>query len=384
MEEFGKAVVMVKPGELEIKSFVRPKVSKDSMLLRILMTGVCGTDLHMYEGRMPKAPFPLIPGHEILGEVLEMGDGSDRMEGTGQALRPGDRVVVVPSIACGRCFYCKNVPSRPNLCDNRIAYGISMSSLDPPHFFGGYAEFLYVRPGSTVHKVPEEIPNEVAVLSEPMSIATRALERAFMPGIPYAREGFGLGKSVVIQGAGPIGLLILLAARIAGAGDIIVTDMEDYRLQKAKEFGASHTINIARTTQDDRVRLVQELTNGVGADVVVEAAGAPQAFAEGILLARRGGKLIEVGHFTDPGTVEVRPYIICNKDLDIMGSWSSPHQTQFKTVLSLFKSFAGKVPFEKLVTHKFEVEEAEKALRTIKEKRCLKAVIAPGIGKDLA
>jgi len=372
------AAVMLGPGRMEVQRFERPSPPRGSMLLRVVLAGVCGTDLHVYQGHMRNIPFPIIPGHEILGRVEEMGEGAEAMEGSGQPLGVGDRVAVVPTTPCGQCWYCRNLPGRPNLCANRIAraYGY-MSCKDPPHLLGGYAEYLFVKPGSVVYRVPDGVPDEVAVLSEPTSVATRTLERAYAPGLPTLEEGLGIGKTLLIQGAGPLGLVMILVARAAGVGTIIAVDAEERRLEKAGELGADHTLNVTQSTREERLGRVLELTNGVGADIVVEAAGVPQAFSEALDYVRRGGKLVEAGHFTDSGETTLRPHTICFKDVDILGVWASPHHIVFKTVMKLFRTQAARLPFHRVVSHRFRVEEGEKALEEMRNKRVIKAVIAP-------
>ena len=363
---------------IETREFNRPKVEDDCLLLRIDMTGVCGTDIHIFRGHMPGVPFPIIPGHEMIGTIEEIGKkANETMVTFDGPLDVGDRVTLIGGMPCGKCFYCRNFPHYDNLCINRVAYGISISCRDPPHLFGGYAEYLYVLPGTAIFKLPEGLPSEAAVLTEPTAVATRALERAFQPGLPFAGAGFGIGSTVVVQGSGPIGILVASAAKAAGAGKVIAIDSVDIRLRAAVEFGADYTIDLREFTKpEDRVEEVLRLTGRHGADVVVECAGVPTAFKEGLEFVRRGGKYVEVGHFTDPGPINISPHLICYKDADVLGSWGFP-RSQYKTAFSLLNS--GLFPFHKLVTHKFKIEDAKKAVDTIEKKEAIKAVISPRI-----
>ena len=228
-----------------------------------------------------------------------------------------------------------------------------------------------------VYKVPKGVPTEVAVLVEPMAVSSRAMERAYSPGVPTSGEGFGPGDSVVVQGAGPIGLLAIATARIAGAGKIIAVDMVDERMEIAESLGADHIIDMRSFTDlDSRVEEVKRLTSGLGADVVIECAGVPAAFAEGIELTRRGGRFVEVGHYTDPGNVEVNPHTICMKDIDILGSWAYP-PTQFDTALQLLKRGMDNLPLADVITHKFSVTDAEKSIETVKSRKGIKMAITP-------
>lgn len=378
MAKMVKAAVMTKPGSIVIENFEKPEVDSDSILLKTEVAGICGTDVHIFQGHLPTVPFPIIPAHEYVGKVETLGASAVGMEARGQNLIVGDRVAVVPCIPCGRCFYCKNVPSRPNLCENRICYGITMSSKNPPHLLGGMAENMVVVPRSSIYSIPDDMPSDLAVLTEPLAVATKGLERAYEPGVPYAREGFGIGKSVVVQGIGPIGLFAVVAARAAGAGMIIAIDSVDLRLKAAEEFGANVTINMKNSPKkEDRVAEVKRLTLGKGADVVLECAGVPAAFSEGLELVRRGGRLVELGHYTNVGTVEINPRDICWRDVDILGSWSYP-PTQFETALNLLYYQRDRFPFKKAITHRFSIEDAAKGIEKMNTKdESIKVVITP-------
>ena len=369
-----KAAILEDVRKLKIVDYPEPKVEDNGILLKMELCGVCGTDMHLYEGNM-KIPFPVIPGHEWVGIIEEIGEKAKGYESKGLHLDVGDRITVVPGTNryCGECYFCKFMPHKPSLCTGRKVMGVNISSIEEPHLLGGWAEKIYVNAEKYwVFEVPEEVPPEVAVLSEPMAVSSRALERAYAPGIPTVGEGFGLGQSVVVQGAGAIGLLAVATAKIAGAGNIISIDMVDERLKMAEEMGADHVIDMRHyNTTEDRVAEVKRLTNGLGGDVVIEAVGVPAAFAEGIELTRRGGKFVEVGHYTNPGTVAVNPHTICNKDMDILGSWTYP-PTQFGTVLELMRLAKDRIPLDKVVTHKFKVEDAQKSIDTLKAREGIK------------
>jgi L-iditol 2-dehydrogenase len=374
-----KAAALEAVGKLAIHDYPVPKVAEDGILLKMEMCGVCGTDVHIYDGKM-KVPYPVILGHEFVGRIEEIGSKARGMEVKKQPLKEGDLVSVVPGTNrfCGTCYYCRFVPQKVSLCENRRALGVNQCSANPPHLLGGWAEKIYVDAAHYwVYKVPEEVPAEVAVLAEPMAVSSRALERAYEPGTPTFGDGFGVGKSVVVQGAGPIGLLAMATAKIAGAGKIIAVDMIDEKLKMAEKIGADHVIDMrVYKTRQERVEAVKKLTNGMGGDVVIEAAGVPSAFAEGIDLTRRGGKFVEVGHYTDPGNVEVNPHTICNKDIDILGSWAYP-PSQFETALQLFRLSMDRIPLHEMVTHRFHIAEAQKAIDTAKARQGLKLAVVP-------
>jgi threonine dehydrogenase-like Zn-dependent dehydrogenase len=372
-----KATILEGVEKLRVVDYPEPEVQDNSLLMRMELCGVCGTDMHLYAGKM-KVPFPIIPGHEWVGKIEGIGERAKNMEVRGKPLSEGDRVVVVPGTNrfCGECYFCRFMPHKPTLCTNRRVMGVNMTSAEKPHLLGGWAEKIYVDAEHFwVYKVPEEVTPDVAVLSEPMSVSSRALERAYEPGQPTYGDGFGVGQSVVVQGAGAIGLLAVATAKMAGAGRIISVDMVDERLKMAETLGADHVIDMRQhRTSDERVKEVRRLTNGLGGDVVIEAVGVPSAVPEGIDMTRRGGKFVEVGHYTDPGPVLISPHVICNKDMDILGSWAYP-PTQFGTVLNIMRKSVDEIPLNKIVTNRYKVVEAQRAVDDLRARKGIKMAI---------
>jgi L-iditol 2-dehydrogenase len=372
-----KAAILADVHKLKIVDYPKPKLEPNGILMKMELCGICGTDMHIYDGNM-KIPFPVIPGHEWVGVIEEIGEKAKNKEVKGNPLETGDRITVVPGTNryCGECYYCRFMPHKPTLCTGRKVMGVNMTSTEKPHLFGGWAEMIYVNAEKFwVYKVPDEVKPEVAVLSEPMAVSSRALERAYAPGLPTFGEGFGVGQNVVIQGAGAIGLLAIATAKLGGAGKIISIDMVDERLVMARKLGADHVIDMKQyESVEDRVKEVYRLTNGLGGDVVIEAVGVPAAVPEGIDMTRRGGKYIEVGHYTNPGPILVNPHTICNKDMDILGSWAYP-PTQFGTVLELMRLSADRLPLDKIVTHKYKLSDAQKAIDNLKNRQGIKHVL---------
>jgi len=370
-----KAWVFTGPRKTEIQEFEIPRIADDALLLKVDACGICGTDKHIYIGHSPRAPFPFIPGHEIVGTIEEMGSKANQsMAVFGGPLQNGDRVALAPGgKVCGSCFYCLNMPHRPGLCSNKlVAYGFA-STNKAPGIWGGYSEYIYVLPGSSVFKVPQGLSLERAVLIEPLATGLRAVERAYSPGEPFMGHGYGVGRNAMVLGAGPIGLMVVASLRHSGADLIIVQDMLDSRLEMARMMGADKLIN-GKIPLDDRMKEVQSLTNGVGPDVVIEAAGAPLAFQEAVSFVRRGGKLIEVGNFTNNGPTEIVPFFVCSKDLDIHGSWGYPALI-FKDVISML--YRTTLPIEKLVTHVLPFDEFPKGLELTGTDNVGKVAISP-------
>ena len=369
-----QAAVMLQPGQIEIHEFDKPTPADDALLLQVDRVGICGSDKHMYLGHTA-LKFPVIPGHEVVGTVAEIGkDANQVMNVIGGPIKAGDRVTVVPgSKNCGRCYYCLHVPGRPTLCSGRTIYGFSNSET-PPYLNGEFSEYTYIHGNSWIYKMPESIPEEIQVLTEPVAVATRAVERACAPGVPQVGDGYSIGNRVAVLGCGPIGLLVVAVLRESGAGTIIATDLVDSRLDMAKQMGADVVINVGETTREERIEQIQDLTSGVGADIAIECAGLPMVFSEALDVVRRGGKVIEVGHYTDSGDIQVRPHQICNKDLDVCGVWAYP-QIQFQTALDFLQ--ITRAPLSELITHHLPLYQLEKGIDMLGQEGVYKVVIEP-------
>ncbi|MCG9128518.1 zinc-binding dehydrogenase [Candidatus Poribacteria bacterium] len=369
-----QAAVMLQPGQIEIREYEKPTPEDDSLILQVDKVGICGSDKHMYLGHTA-LKFPVIPGHEVVGTVAEIGkDANNVMNVMGGPIKSGDRITVVPgSKNCGRCYYCLHVPGRPTLCSGRTIYGFSNSET-PPYLTGEFSECTYIHGNSWVYKIPDDIPEEIAVLTEPVAVATRAVERACAPGLPQIGDGYSIGSSVAVLGCGPIGLLVIAVLRDSGAGTIIATDLVDSRLEMAQHMGADVVINVGNTTPEERVEQIQSLTNGVGVDIAIECAGIPAVFSEALDVVRRGAKVIEVGHYTDSGDTQVRPHQICNKDLDVCGVWAYP-QIQFQTALDFLQRT--RAPLDKLITHHLPLNQLEQGIDMLGNEGVYKVIIEP-------
>jgi L-iditol 2-dehydrogenase len=369
-----RAAVLTAPEKLEVTTFPESPLQPDGALLRVTHCGVCGTDPHMYSGHLA-VPMPLVMGHEFAGVIEGLGKDFPARDVYGQELRAGDPVVVGTTLSCGTCYYCRFVPQRENLCENVDIYGITLGCDQEPHVRGGYADLAYLFPQTWLFRLPSNVTLRMAALSDPIACGTRALERAFGPGMPWAGEGMGFGKSVVVQGLGPIGILTGAAARAMGASPVIGIDRIPMRLDAARRFGFDEVLAMEELPEvEDRVRAVRGMTRGIGADVVVEMVGLPPAFAESLRLVRKGGRVVEFGHFTDNGTMALNPQHIVNLDADILGSYAYPN-SQIGTSLALLARYADVYPFEDLITHTFRVEETEAAILASRDKQCVKAMV---------
>lgn len=370
------ALVMDTPGTLVRREIEVPELGPSDILVEVELGGVCGSDVHMNGGGMD-LEFPVLPGHEFAGYVNELGEDV-QTDAKGEPVEVGDPVTVVPGIVCGDCWYCTNVPGRPTTCENRDVYGfLNVDYRQGIH--GGFSEYMLVDGRASFYKLPDGMDVELGALAEPLSVGARALERGFRPGMPDAREGFGIGKSVAVQGAGPIGLLTISAAKAAGAGQILAVDAIEERLDLAERFGATDTVNIAEFDGEEAlIEGVKGLTSGgVGPDLSIEAAGVPSAVTQGIEFIRDGGTLVEVGHYAYNGETDLNPTRLVQKDVNIYGSLAYP-PTEFETALSLLDQLDGEVPFSELFNYKADLDEAEAAYEKQASGEAYRATIHPG------
>ncbi|HUX21939.1 MAG TPA: zinc-binding dehydrogenase [Spirochaetia bacterium] len=387
-QERVRAAVMTGPGGLEVRDFPFPRVLDDGALVRVELSGICGTDKHAYKGEGTvyggtKAEtgyrFPVIPGHETVGTIEALGRRAQESINTpfGYTPKVGDRVIIGPDIFCGSCYYCRTYGQNFIWCDNMRAYGQNPSCSEAPHLFGGWAEYVYILPNSYLFKVPDNLPPRTAVFTELMAV-TYNLDKA-REFYSMSNEGFKTGDTVVIQGVGPLGLCHVIKARMLGAGDIVVVDSSPFRLELAREFGADVCLNIEETTMEDRVERVRELTHGVGADLVVECTGSAKAILEGIETTRKGGMYIVTGMFVDTGeTVAINPHRhLCAKNIRLIGMTDEP-PSGYDPMLKLMDKFSRYMPFDKFVTHEFALDQVGAAMdASMDANSSMKVVINP-------
>jgi len=376
-----KAAVMTDFNEMEVQRFPYPEVQSDSAIVKMKMCGICGTDKHLFAGKPPAQLFvtpPLILGHENLAVIEEIGEEAKvKMAVQGGELSVGDRVTWYAGILCGECWNCRFTPSNhaATLCLFAKGYGQNMSSADPPHLFGGYSEYCYLVPGVWVYRIPDDMPDEVAVLTD-IFAATIGVRKGMMP-YPVLKEGFGPGDSVAILGDGPIGIAAGITARLAGAYKLILVGAMKERLRLAEELDVfDHIIDINEMPDPfERSLYVSSLTDNIGPDMVVECAGAPEAVPQGLDMLRRGGTFIELGNFLDSGDTTINPFRhLCFKDVILIGQWSCPPQS-FDNALKLMElAMRRGIPLEKMVTHRYSIEQAHEAL---KADVYMKGVIVP-------
>ena len=346
---------------------------------RMLYSGICGTDKHTFRGETQQyagtdhassTPFPIIQGHENVGVVAAIGDGGATAFDD-SPLGVGDRVVPAPNRACGECEFCRgDFPYY--FCRHLENYGNSLTCSEAPHLFGGWAEYLYLRPGTPVFKVPDGLPTNVAVLTELFAV-THSLDLAAAMPRP---GGFRSGDTVAVVGIGPVGIVHVAKARLLGAARVIAIDPFEPRVALATELGATDTV-IASGADDDAAAFVRDVTRGRGVDVVVDATGNPASFVPALSMLRDGGTLIEVGAFVDLGTVPINPAAILGRNLTIVGV-AGEDARAYDATLAMLAANHERVPFHRAVTHSFPLEQVEEAMRTaLGADTAMKVILTP-------
>ena len=377
------AATLVQPGHYEVREYPMPEPAPGCVLVKMELSGICGTDKHTYQGYInqyagigdgKKIRFPIIQGHENVGTVAAIGGSGHYTDFEGISLAVGDRVVVGANVSCGDCYYCRH-DFPYYFCQNMTDYGNNLSAADPPHLFGGWSQYMYIVPGSFLVRVPDDLPSEVAVLTEVMAV-TVGLDRAKQMSA-FPSEAFLFDDTVVVLGVGPLGMCFLMKARMLGAGNIIAVDLSDYRLQFAKRLGADHVLNVAKTSLADRLNFVRDITQGRGADMVIETAGVPQAVPEGLELLRLGGLLLEAGNFSDLGEVPISPFRhLCSKSVRILGV-GGEEPASYGPSMRQMARYAHNYPLREFVSHRFPLREVEAAVQKAIGPDSMKVAIEP-------
>jgi threonine dehydrogenase-like Zn-dependent dehydrogenase len=376
-----QAAVMVGPGKMEYQQLPYPdRIEPGAVIVKIEMSGICGTDKHAFDGDVTlyggteseqDMVFPSVHGHENSGLVVEIGGDPSKIEYRGETLQVGDRVTNCPNVICGECWACRSVHGYP-YCPDHEGIGMTYRSDQFPYIAGGWAQYMYLPPKAWVYKVPEHLPVEYAALSE-LFVVTAILDRA-KEYAAYAGKGFHFGDTVVVQGVGPIGMMMIAKARMLGAGRVIALDNFPMKLELAKQFGADDAICIADMSDAEIVAAVRERNEGQGADVVVETVGQPEPVRVGLEIVRRGGTYLETGNFADTGEVSLNIHRhIAARNVLIYGNTNHPHDGYYRAFEMMWRHRES-FPWERLITHRFPLSEAQQAVETAYKPEALKVV----------
>lgn len=339
-----RAVVLSEFGSpLEVRQYPVPAAPPGGMVVATRYGGICGTDLHLRAGRLP-VPVPLVLGHEGLGVVRE-----SRMGG----FAGGEVVMWASSIACGGCEACVR-HKEPTLCADRRTYGVNRSVEDGEPLSGAWADYICLRPGTTVVRLPDGVA--------PVAAMSLACAGPTMVHALTERRPVRVGETVIVQGAGPVGLAAAALAQLSGAGKVTIVGGPPARLELARELGIG----------DEWVGVGAEVGE---ADLVIECAGVPRAVAQGVRMARRGGAYLVVGQYTDAGDTLVNPHQIVHRQLSVHGSWafSGAHLAEY---VRLLPALTARFDLARLVTA-YPLDEHAAALDDVAAGRVLKAVLTP-------
>ncbi len=360
-----RAAVMTAPEQpLEVWEISDPEIEPGGVLVETVASEVCGTDVHLHHGRLEGIPYPIVPGHVSVGRVLEVnGVDSDAL---GMPVSAGDLVTFYDvHEVCNACYYC-TVAEQPNRCPSRRVYGITYSANDGP--LGGWSERIYLKPGVRIVKVPDELT------SDHMIGGGCGLFTGFAA---VERSTLAMGDTVLVQGTGPVGLAAAGFASLRGAGRVIALGAPPARVELARAMGAETVLSIESMGIEERRDTVQQLTQGRGADVVIEATGNPEAVPEGLALLRDGGTYVIAGHYTDTGTVSINPHLDINrKHADVRGQWGTAFRHVVRAILLLAKH-RDRLPFHRVIGGRYGLEQADDALADVAALRVTKAIIEP-------
>jgi L-iditol 2-dehydrogenase len=350
---------------LAMHAFDAPRPAPGGAVLDVVLSEVCGTDVHLHHGRLAGVPYPIIPGHVSVGRVRETNGGLADVEG--RPIEVGRLVTFYDVFGiCGSCWHCL-VARAATRCPHRRVYGITTSAADG--LLGGWSEQIELRPGVRVLPLPDGIDAET-FMGGGCGLPTgfHAVERA----------GIALGDTVVVQGSGPVGLNAAVFASLAGAGCVLVVGAPAARLAAARRLGADDVLDITETAApEDRAAWVRARTGGRGADVVIEASGHPAAVREGLEMVRDAGRYVVVGQYTDAGDVTLNPHRHLNRrHVTLLGCWGYEYSHLHRATL-LMARHRERFRWAELVTRAYALEDAAEALADMEALRVVKAVIGP-------
>ncbi len=338
---------MTAPGTIELREVERPGPGPGEVLIRVRRIGVCGSDIHVYRGAHPYTSYPVVQGHEVSGTVVGLGSGV-------RGFSAGDLVTFMPQITCGKCYSCRH--GAYHICDSLKVMGFQAP---------GAAQEFFPVPAEMVLKLPAGISVEEGAMIEPAAVAVHALRRA------EAGLGGGLsGRAVVVLGAGPIGNLVAQSAGAMGARAVLITDLSDYRLERAARCGVGYAVN------PQAEKLEQAILRDLGedrADLTVECVGSEATAADAIATARKGSTIVVAGVFGRKPTVDMG--LVQDKELNVLGTLMYG-RADFQKAMEL--AAGGRLRLRELVTDTFPFEQYPQAYRHIEQARdrAIKVMIA--------
>jgi L-iditol 2-dehydrogenase len=344
-----KALLLTEYKKLEVVELPKPECGPDDLLVEVQACGICGSDVHGFDGSSGRRIPPLVMGHEAAGNVVAVGQSVSKF-------KEGDRVTFDSTVSCGKCSYCR--AGSINLCENRQVLGVSCNEFRRQ---GAFAQYVIV-PQNIVYKIPESLPFAHAAMIEAVSIAVHATNRT-------PRH---LGGTVAVVGAGMIGLLCIQTLKLAGFAKVIAIDLEEAKLQLALTLGATHAVN---ARNEDAVARVLEITHGRGVDASMEVVGAKATVSTCFQIVRRGGSVTLVGNLTP--TVDLPLQTIVTRELSVFGSCAS--NGEIPQCIELLAS--GAIQVEPLITATAKLDETANWFDRLYagERGAMKVIVTPNV-----
>ncbi|MGI9013997.1 MAG: zinc-binding dehydrogenase [Phycisphaerales bacterium] len=361
-----RAAVMPGKGEpVEVREFKAPDLAPDSAMLEIELSEVCGTDVHLRDSRLAGVPYPIVPGHVSMGHLAKIRGRMNDIHGN--ALAEGDRVTFLDvHRTCHACYHCL-VAKASTRCPARKVYGITYGIDDG--LTGGWAEQLYLMPGTHCIRLDGVADEAFMAGGCGLPTAIHAIDRAQIQ----------IGETALVLGCGPVGLAAIILAKMAGALRVLCIGAPQMRLEAARLVGADDVLDFTQVSLDDRIDWVMQHTHGRGADVTIEAAGAPAAVVHAMRMTRDAGRVVVVGQYTDHGDVAFNPHLDLNrKHLDVRGCWGSDFSHFFRGV-QIMADTERAAPWQKLKLERYGLDGANEALRRVEEGAVIKALIDPRV-----
>lgn len=325
--------VMTRPGEIEFIEIPIPELNEGEVIVKIMRIGICGSDIHVYHGKHPYTSYPVVQGHEVSGEIAKVGDGIKQF-------KVGDKVTIQPQVVCGKCFSC--IHGNYHICDELKVMGFQTT--------GTASEYFKVD-ASKLLKLPEDMSFDEGAMVEPLAVAVHALSRA----------GEVKGKKILVLGAGPIGNLVAQSAKGLGAKAVMITDLSDYRLQKAKECGIDFCVN---TKDQDIGKVLLDNFGQDKADLILECVGVNTTMSQAVLNARKGSAIIVVGVFGSKATIDLG--LVQDRELMLIGTLMYQEKDYIKAI-ELIES--EKVKLAPLITNHFAFKDYLKAYECIEDRK---------------
>ena len=336
MQSKTRAAVWYGTADLRLDEVPLPALGPKDVLVRVIGCGVCATDLHLLDGSIGLYQPPKVLGHEVGGVVEAV--GPDVID-----IKVGDAVATDTSVPCNACFYCRE--GKPFMCPYRTPVG------------AGFADYSVV-PTSVVYRLPPGVPPEIGALAEPLSCAIHAVDRG----------GIRPADSVAIVGAGALGLLVLMVARLSGATHVVVSDLDTQRRQLALRYGATRVVD---PSAEDLLSVVGEMTDGRGVECAFEAVGAQVTLQQALELPRRGGTLVQISVPPTAATLTLKPYELFSRELTIRGSFV--RTTEFRRAVDLL----GTLDLEPMITRRFPLASIDQAIAAARGRQSVRVLVGP-------